>query len=101
MGAPHHDRPLFAPRAARLHRDANAHASGVGLMATSNSAEPDENLYHVLGARPDRCFTCGDRIRRGPFAYWHGMGGRTIFLHLLCAKELGCHLIRDAVNAEL
>ena len=67
-------------------------------MSAYDLSYPDPTRDAIIG-KPDRCFLCGAAVN-GIVVYWHGMAGRVVFLHPGCARELGCHLISDAVLAK-
>lgn len=51
-------------------------------------------LVDFIGS-PSECFLCAKPLD-GRIVYWRGT--HTLFLHLDCARELGCHLIGDAIR---
>jgi len=71
-------------------------------MAATDFSKPDPDLTASIG-EPAPCFLCGAAVG-GIGVYWHGSSGgdpRVIFLHGACAKNLGCHLISDAMDARM
>lgn len=49
-----------------------------------------------LAGEPGECFMCGNEMT-DMLVFWHSHLG-TIWLHPKCARDLGCHLISDAVK---
>lgn len=67
-------------------------------MAAHDFSSPDPYLGHFIG-ETETCFLCGASVC-GVDVYWRGHDERTLFLHAACAKDFGCHLISDAVDAK-